>query len=517
MKALVSLLPALAESVPPRLRKRLDAEPALARSWDWSTPGQVVTSNGETVTLNLADGVLKRLEDLHCSCLMAPNCLHRLAVLMALEPVLESSEDTGDVSSEQEEEESPLETLSERQLTAATWLWESGARLLEKGAGSAGVLDLSEIQRAAFACRERGLFRAGAAGTRVARGLRDLRSNSPAFNLEEFTENLRELLLVSHRLRSGDVTQKGTARRVYHAIGNRKLVGLYSQPIITASGYSGCVTVLGDSEGRRYEISDVMPGEPTRALAVYAEAGKTLPGLTVSHKSLSHSSILLQNGTASEDGRLGAGSGVRAALSGQSSWAGQDLVEAQILGVEGDAVIALGKEGVFRIVAIDHPALPTRDNLEILARWPEHTLQLVGERHSTQERTFLVHAFSCEVGRFNLALDPLRPSLFPNLNPRPKHVQLWQEYRPFAEFTRGLQRLAQGGRLAAMPDPSAAARWKEQGLSCQDFWQAIVETGEAGHRDLLGLWVPEESDCYTLAWLSAAQYHHHAQHYWING
>ncbi len=514
MKALVSLLPALADSVPPRLRKRLDADPALARSWDWSTPGQIVTSNGETVTITAPDGVLRRLEDLQCSCLMAPNCLHRLAVLTALEPILETSEpETAD--EKLEPDESPSETLTEHQSVAAKWLWESGARLLEKGARNAGVLDLSEIQRAAFACRERGLFRAGAAGTRVARGLRDLRSDSTAFNLAEFAEDVRELLLVSYRLCQGDANQKGTARRAYQSIGNRKLFGLYSQPVITTSGYAGCMTVLGDSEGRRYEISDVMPGEPSRAVAVYSEAGRTLPGITVSHKELSHSAVLLQNGTASEDGRLGSGAGVRAALSGGSSWESQAVMEAEVVGVENEAVIAIGPNGAFRIAAIDHPALPTRDNLALLARWPERPLKFIGERHPTQERTFLVHAVECEIGRFNLALDRLRPAQFPALQPRPRQVQLCQEYRPFAEFLRRIQQTVLGGRRAALADPRAAAHWKSLGLSCGDFWQSLVQAAEEGRRDLRGLWIPEQSDRYALSWLAAVQYYQISHTHWL--
>lgn len=517
MKALVSLLPALADTVPPRLRKRLDADPAMAQSWDWSTAGQVITSNGETVTLTLTDGVLRRVEDLTCSCLMSPNCLHRLAVLTALEPVVETSEPAGgDEPSEQAPEMSQSEALSEHQLTAATWLWESGARLLEKGASSAGVLDLAEIQRATFACRERGLFRAGSAGTRVARGLRDLRSHSAAFNLEEFCSDLGELLLVSHRLRQGDISQKGTARRVYHSIGNRRMFGLYSYPVITTSGYAGCVTVLGDSEGRRYEISDVMPGDPGRATAVYSEASKTLPGITVSHKELSRSAVLLQNGTASEDGRLGSGAGVRAAVSGESSWEHQTVLEAEVVGVEADAVIAIASDGPFRIVAVDHPALPSRDNLELLARWPNHRLRLVGERHSTQERTYLVHALECSIGKFNLALDRLRPAQFPGLLPRAKQVQLCQQYRPFTEFARRIQRLAQGGRRAALADPKAVFEWKALGLSCGDFWESLVKAGEMGRRDLRGLWVPEQNDGYALSWLSAVQYYQIAQTRWLD-
>ncbi len=513
MKALAHLLPALAETISPRLRKRLDGDPGMARSWDWSRPGQVVTPNQETVTLELHDGVLRSLEDLRCGCLMAPACLHRLAVLSALEPVLEEGAAS---PTEEETAEEPAETLSEKQREAASRLWESGARLLERGASGAGVLDLAEIQRAAFACKELGLHRAGSAGTRVARDLRDLRCHSQAFSLDGLAEDLRELLLVAHRLRQGDAGWKGTARRRYDPIGNLKLFGLYSRPVITTSGYAGCITVLGDATGRRYEISDVMPGEPSRAVAVYAEAGKTLPGLTVSHQELSGLAVLLQNGTASAEGRLGSGSGVRAALAGKSRWEEQLVLEASVLGLEGDSVVGESADGPFRIAAIDHPALPTRDNLELLARWPERPLRLMGERHPTLERTFLVHAFEAEVGRFNLALDRLRPACFPDLLSRPRRVSLSPRHLPFADFSRRLLRLVQGGRSVALPDPVAMTAWSELGLSCGDFWLALVEAAILGSRDLRGLWVPSRSDDYALAWLSAMQYQQNARSCWLD-
>ena len=532
MKALAHLLPALTESVSPRLRRRLDADPAMAGGWDWSSPGEVITPNGERVALQFHDGVLQSAEDLRCSCLMAPNCLHRLAVLAFLEPVLPESsssdsrrleltgEDGGDDdgSLNQGRAGSPpsAETLSSAEIEAAADLWASGARLLEKGAAGGGLLDLAEIQRAAFACKEAGLHRAGAAGTRVARDLRDLRNHSPAFALDVLAEDLYELLLTAHRLRLGEASWRGTARRRYEPVGNLKLFGLYSQPVITTSGYSGCVSVLADAKGQRYQISDVMPGEPSRAQAVYAKAGRTLPGLSVSHRELSGSAVLLQNATASSDGRLGSGRGVRAVLAGESQWEDAFSLEALVLGLQGDALMANGPGGPFRLAAIDHPALPTRHNLEILARWPHRPLRLMGEPHDRLERTFLVHAFECEVGRFNIALDRLHAANFPELRSAPARVSVESPPSPFSSFQQRLLRLVQGGRLSAQPDPVAAAAWTQTGLSCADFWQALVDTASAGSRDLRGIWIPLESDDYALAWLSAMAYLRRARSHWLD-
>lgn len=524
MKALSHLLSTLAEAVSPRLRKKLDADPGLAQSWDWSTPGQVVTSGGETVTIATVDGVLRDLEGLRCSCLMAPNCLHRLAVLSALEPVnddgpVQDGQGTQGVQEGQGSdvtlEEAGVRSLSQAQRDAAQTLWESASRLLEKGAGRAGVLEVAQVQRAAFSCKEVGLHQAGAAGTRVAQQLRDLRQGSVAFELESLAHSLRELLLVAHRLRLGDVGRIGTARRVYQSVGNLRLFGLYSFPVITASGYAGCVTVLSDANGRRYEVADVMPGEPGRAVAVYSGVSKTLPGLAISHQELAGAAVLLQNGTASADGRLGAGAGVRAALSGPSNWDHVQTMDAEILGLDGETVVALGQDGPFRVATIDHPALPTRDNWGILTRWPDRPVRLLGERHPDRERTYLVHALDCEVGRFNLALDRLRPALFPDLLPRARKVELPGEHRPFHSFHRHLVRVAQGGRATAVSDPVTQAEWRELGLGCGDFWQAVVSSGAAGSRDIRGLWVPERSDRFALAWLAAMEYHQSARSAWL--
>lgn len=511
MKALAHLLPALTESVSPRLRRRLDAEPAMAGGWDWSSPGEVITPNGEKLILELRDGVLRSSDDLRCSCLMAPNCLHRLAVLAFLEPVLEPVRE-----SVLDSAQVPNETLSCAEREVASGLWASGARLLEKGACGAGLLDLAEIQRAAFACKEAGLHRAGAAGTRVARDLRDLRNHSPAFALDVLAGDLYELLLTAHRLRLGDPSWRGTARRRYEPVGNLKLFGLYSQPVITTSGYTGCVSVLADAKGQRYQISDVMPGEPSRAQAVYSQAGRTLPGLSVSHRELSGSAVLLQNATVSSDGRLGSGAGVRAVLAGESQWEDGFALEACVLGLQGDALMANGPRGPFRLAAIDHPVLPTRNNLEILSRWPHRPLRLIGEPHDRLERTFLVHAFECEVGRFNLALDRLHAANFPELRSAPARVSVESPPSPFSSFQHRLQRLVQGGRLSAQPDPVVAAAWAQTGLSCADFWQALVDTASAGSRDLRGIWIPRESDDYALAWLSAMAYLRRARSHWLD-
>ena len=73
---------ALTAAIPPRLLKRLDAEPMLAEKWTWTTEG-VTTDKGETVTFTLAEGVITGVT---CSCLLAPKCLHIAAVITRSSP-----------------------------------------------------------------------------------------------------------------------------------------------------------------------------------------------------------------------------------------------------------------------------------------------------------------------------------------------------------------------------------------------------------------------------------------------
>jgi hypothetical protein len=50
---------------------------------------------------------------------------------------------------------------------------------------------------------------------------------------------------------------------------------LCTEPVLTASGYSGAATLVVDEEGRLWTISDVRPGGTTQARAA-ADASITL-------------------------------------------------------------------------------------------------------------------------------------------------------------------------------------------------------------------------------------------------
>ncbi len=83
-----ALLASLIEAAPGRVRKRLDKEPDVAQAWNWSEHDGVhqVSAGGETVRISTDQGVVRQLEQITCSCLLAPKCHHILACVTSLAP-----------------------------------------------------------------------------------------------------------------------------------------------------------------------------------------------------------------------------------------------------------------------------------------------------------------------------------------------------------------------------------------------------------------------------------------------
>ncbi|RAY16395.1 hypothetical protein DPM19_05835 [Actinomadura craniellae] len=86
------LLAELIGAAPARVRRRLDADPALADGWTWTETGGgwQVAAGGETV--RLAGPRLTGADQVGCSCLLAPRCLHLLAVLTVLDTLADQEE-----------------------------------------------------------------------------------------------------------------------------------------------------------------------------------------------------------------------------------------------------------------------------------------------------------------------------------------------------------------------------------------------------------------------------------------
>src|SRR4051812_18199090 len=115
------------DALPQRLRKRVDAALDKAATWTSSTVDSrctVVVDDDTTLVFTLQDGVLASADDLTCTCLLAPKCLHR-AVAVSVAPAVAVATAT----------EVPVvtEELSQEALAAAELLWQAASAVLQAG------------------------------------------------------------------------------------------------------------------------------------------------------------------------------------------------------------------------------------------------------------------------------------------------------------------------------------------------------------------------------------------------
>ena len=265
-----------------------------------------------TVTLVTVAAVVRTAADALCRCLLAPNCLHRMAVL-ALAPVDDaaapppaadrpvdpaagppagpvpgaSADAAADPSADvgaaaaggpaapaldgAARAMAARSELTARQRIAADGLWQVAVDALAAGTVGCGVVLRTALLRAVHEARANGLHRAAASGTRVAARLRAARAAEPQYRLADLTDDLCELLAVSRRLRgdrppAGELGPLlGTARRAYDPQAGLRLYGLCAVPVVTDSGYAGVVTYLVDRTGRVWTVADLAPGDVARA------------------------------------------------------------------------------------------------------------------------------------------------------------------------------------------------------------------------------------------------------------
>ncbi len=335
------LLADLTAAAPARLVKKLDATPTLAESWTWTAGDSwtVVTDTNETVTLRPENGALSAPAHVACSCLLAPKCLHLLAVAAVL-PVADSvAQEVPLVSETPAAAAAPAATvtLSASQLAAVALARRAAERLLAEGAQGAGALLRADWLRAAHAGRAESLPRLASACTRVAAALNALQTRSPGFRLDALTADVAEALTVAHALSAGEVAPAwiGVARRVYRTVGHLTLTGLFTEPVVREGGARGVRTWLRDASGRLYRLADIQPGDDQRARTTY-DRGADIGDVSASHRALGRGGLFLQGATASDDGRLGSGQGVKAVLGPGVTWTpdAPDLLFARPVGAQ---------------------------------------------------------------------------------------------------------------------------------------------------------------------------------------
>jgi len=423
---------ALTAAIPPRLIKRLDAEPTLAEKWTWSDAA-VTTDKGDTVALTLADGIVTGVA---CSCLLAPKCLHVAAVVTLLEPAGAVATPEAPVAA------APISAVaSPVVIDAAAAAFRACAGVLATGGEASGAFAQAEVLRSIHACRAVGLHRLASAQTRALRSIRDLRADRPEFALAVLAADLREALAVAHAVAAGDASPAlvGTARREYEPVGNLKLRGVLTEAVVARSGYAGAVTYLVDDKGRFYSRADVAPGDAGRAVAAY-DASASIGDAVLPHRELCRSGLFVSDATASADGRLGAGQRVRAVrATDPSRWdadplaarfreplrdqlarlaareadpddqrpAGADLMFLEgtlIAGNSATGMVTAAEATPLRFTTHDHRALAARDNLAVLARAAGLAVRVVGRARIGTPRELELLAIAPAPGESRLQL-----------------------------------------------------------------------------------------------------------------
>lgn len=492
----------LTAAAPRRIVAKLDAEPGMAGAWAWADGGDtwtVTAPGGEVVTLKATNGCVRTADDVRCSCLLSPKCLHALAVVTSL--AVGGLEETSEPEPADAGPEPAGAALTDEQMEAARLAWRAGSEILAAGASAAGAIAQAELLRAVHACRASGLHRAAAAGLRVVQAIRDLRDERPEFALAALAAHLFDLLDTAHTLSGGapaDPARIGVARRSYSTVGNLRLRGLFTEAVI-APGYAGVVTYLADDSRRVWTVPDVLPGEAVRAVGAY-EAPAGLGDASLPHRELGRDGLLVQNATGSADMRLGAGAAVRAVRSGPSSWRdstalwdeplGEQLGRAfsgaeggllfargRVVGAGGDdLVVAIEHDGsttaIRLIAASGHAALAYRDNMRLLARAPGLGVSLVARVVPDRARTAVLLAVGAGDdeeatdgprlrlpvawgGRCNVGLDRLTQSYVTSARPAPERVELVDPIDPLESLRRRVTRFALGGRATLPPEALA--------------------------------------------------------------
>ncbi|MEU2280966.1 hypothetical protein ABZ614_03150 [Streptomyces sp. NPDC013178] len=549
----------LVGALSPRLRKRLDAGIAKLAA-------RPVVREGDTVRIAVDDdtdlelrapgGTVTGADAIRCGCLLAPDCLHRAAAASAA-PVAEDTPvpDTagpaearqGEETEVREKEETEeAETASAEQRVAARAVFDAAAAVLEAGTDGAGAVLQAELLRAAHTARLAGLPRASAAAVSVVTGVRAARSADPAYRLAGLADAVRDVLGVAHRLPRATGPDlaglRGTVRQPYRPDGSLRLYGLFSEPVLTATGYAGAVTWTADADGRLCTVSDVAPGGPSRATGA-ADRAVRIGDTALTHRELSRAGLAVSGATVSPTGRLGAGAGVRAVRASGASWRGEPLDRLWAVPVAEQVTRALdgGHDLLFLDVTLtgtvrettgdclladcagvplrlatahDHPALPHRDNLRLLSTARGSRLRVIARLvPGPLPRALLLAAEhpTDPTARVDLGLDRLQRADLPaSTGPLPAAVAPGADEAPLHLLRRRVQQAVSGGRrVLAFPGGGSgdSARLRRFGLgTAGDLLDELHAAAADRSRDAFGRLLPADADRFARAWLAAAVY-----------
>ncbi|MDX3119367.1 hypothetical protein [Streptomyces scabiei] len=585
----------LVEALSPRLRKRLDAGVAKLAARPVIREGdtiRIALDDDTELELHVVGGTVTSADAIRCGCLLAPDCLHRAAAASAAPvdtsvPPAVSSSPSGSPSvapspsdsapafasasasaspsgsapasvpaqeggSESAGVPEPTETEAALpgQLVAARAVFDAVAAMLDAGADGSGAVLQAELLRAAHTARLAGLPRAAASAVSVVNEVRAARSADPAHRLPDLVEALRAVLGVAHRLpaaRGPELAElRGTVRQPYTPDGSLRLYGLFSEPILTVTGYAGAVTWTADAEGRLYTVSDVAPGGPGRATGA-ADRAVRIGDTALTHRELSRAGLAVTGATVSPTGRLGAGAGVRAVRAGGAAWSagpldrlwatpvaeqvalalrgGHDLLflDVTLAGTvreaTGDCLLADCAGLALRLVtAHQDPALPYRDNLRLLAAARGSWLRIVARLvPGPLPRALLLAAEhpADPDARVDLGLDRLQHADLPTAPHLPTAAGAPAPTRtadeaPLHLLRRRVHQAVSGGRrVLAFPAGATGdgTRLRRVGLgTAADLLDELHAAAADRSRDAFGRLLPADTDRFARAWLASSVY-----------
>lgn len=560
-----SVLADVLDELPPRLRRRVDASIAQAARWSVTsdTDHAIATVDAETaLTWRLTDGILTAADGLTCSCLLAPRCLHRAVAVAAAgiadpstvadHPAPASSASSSGAPGAAGAPVGNAREFTEAQRQAAAALSAAGSSVLSAGASGSGAVIRSEVLRAVHQAKLAGLHRAAASGVRIATAIAAIRANNAPFDRAELSDDLLELLLLCHDLRTGTGTDPaallGTARREYHPVGSLRLYGLCTEAVITASGYGGVVTHLVDGKGALWTIASVLPGGAERVSA--AANGPVAVGESgLSHRALGRAGLMVSGATSSPEGRLGAGRTVQAVAATGVAWpdqpaallwqqpladqvarafaarsrpwanrpAGADLLflEVDVLGSAGPALRAATDTVEIDLVAGTERG---RENLRVLAAATGVRLRVIARLlpHLPGTATAIaVHSDALTLpsalnGTIDLTLDQLQRSHVPAGSPHHLPAHQPPEHRvplPVRPLSNLVHRIALAGRGAAVTSRNRDVQaLTAHGLTTTAAVYSALTASTDIRRDAFGRATDHNVEDFSRAWLTAALY-----------
>jgi hypothetical protein len=443
--------------------------------------------------------------------------------------------------------------FSPAEVAAADGLWAAGTALLGHGLAGAGAVRQAVLLRAAHEARALGLHRGSTAAIRVVEAARAARADDPAFRLADLVAALRELLVVSHRIRRGigaPAGLRGVARRSYVECGELRLYGLCCVPILDPTGYAGAVTYLSDARGTMFQLGEVTPG------AVGLATGRPnnpvhIGEARLTFRELGRAGLFVSAAKSSADGRLSAGSSVRAVRGKGLAWTEQPLAGfwarplaeqvaayhealrqpleerpaghelAFLTGYAGpataDEVPFHTAEGhVVRLVApTDDPALPYLPNLRMLADVPGQ-VRLIGRFASAGRVQALAAAWdglpSEHGGHVDLGVDKVTRAMLPAESTVDSPVfasaaTVRRADLPLYLLSRRVSRAVEGGALAAAGAPRDEARLAAAGLpTAARLARGLDAAAVPRPRDAFARPAGDGTDELGGAWLAAAAY-----------